>query len=250
MAADDIAQNAYKSKTDSEYLESFIEENRQFILRVASKVTGHYVTESDDEFSIAMIAFYEAVKAYSPEKGGFTQFAGLVIKRRIYDHISSEMRHSGEIPVEPLSMEGELDDYQENTGLQLEILRRSREMAEGSPEDIPGALTVRDEIEVMQQILKGYGFSFYDLIESSPKAEKTRKSTADVISCLAQDEDLKDFLRRNRALPIKELCGETKVKRKIIERHRKYIIAATEIMSGDFPMLSEYLGFVREAMKK
>ena len=249
MASDEAAESAYKSKSDDEYLAGFIEQNKQFILRVASKSVGRYVTESDDEYSIGLMAFYEAVKAYSSEKGQFPQFAALVIKRRLIDYISTESRHSGEIPVEPLSMDGEIDEESESKSIQLELLE-GENLGRYRAEDIPGSLTVKDEIDVMQMILKGYGFSFYDLIEASPKAEKTKQSTAMVVSFLIQSEDLMDFLHRNKALPIKELCGETKVKRKIIERHRKYIIAAAEIMSGDFPMLAEYLGFVREVMKK
>ncbi len=37
--------------------------------------------------------------------------------------------------------------------------------------------------------------------------------------------------------------------RKIIERHRKYIIAGIEIISGNYPILSEYLKFVREELE-
>ena len=249
MASDEFAQDAYKSKTDSEYLEGFIDRNRQFIIRVASKTVNRYLTESDDEFSIAMMAFYEAVKAYSSEKGSFKQFAALVIKRRLIDYAGTEARHSGEIPVEPFSMDGEFDEDSESSNLQHE-LRDSENWGRFAAEDIPGSLTVKDEIDVMQEVLKGYGFSFYDLIEASPKAEKTKRSTAEIVAFLVRSEDLMDFLHRNRALPIKELCGETRVNRKIVERHRKYIIAAVEILSGDFPMLTEYLGFVKEVMKK
>ena len=251
MASDDLAESAYKSKTDEEYLAGFIDKNRQFILRLASKAVNRYITESDDEFSIAMMAFYEAVKAYSSEKGQFSHFAALVIKRRLLDYRDSEARHSAEFPVEPFVMDGEVDEESESSSLQFEMRASSQESwGRFNAEDIPGSLTVKDEIDVMQQILKGYGFSFYDLIESSPKAEKTKQCTAIVISCLVRSEDLMDFLRRNKALPIKELSGETKVKRKILDRHRKYIIAAAEILSGDFPMLAEYLGFVREVMKE
>ena len=250
MASDEVAERAYKSKSDDDYLAGFIEQNKQFILRVASKTVNRFITESDDEYSIGLMAFYEAVRAYSSEKGQFPQFAALVIKRRLLDYLSTEARHSGEIPVEPYSMDGEIDEESESKSIQMELLE-SGSLGKYRAEDIPGSLTVRDEIDVMQQILKGYGFSFYDLIDASPKAEKTRQCAAQVISFLVSSEDLMDFLHRNKALPIKELCGETKVKRKIIERHRKYIIAAAEILSGDFPMLCEYLRFVKkEVMKK
>ena len=48
MASDEAAESAYKSKSDDEYLAGFIEQNKQFILRVASKSVSRYVPESDD----------------------------------------------------------------------------------------------------------------------------------------------------------------------------------------------------------
>ena len=52
-------------------------------------------------------------------------------------------------------------------------------------------------------------------------------------------------MRLKRLLPIKELSEASGVLRKILERHRKYIIAATEILDGDFPILAGYLSFIR-----
>ena len=37
--------------------------------------------------------------------------------------------------------------------------------------------------------------------------------------------------------------------RKILDRHRRYIIAAAEILSGEYPVLAEYLGYIRKALK-
>ena len=39
----------------------------------------------------------------------------------------------------------------------------------------------------------------------------------------------------------KELCNGTGLQRKLIDRHRRYIIAAAEILKGDFPLLGDYL---------
>jgi len=40
------------------------------------------------------------------------------------------------------------------------------------------------------------------------------------------------------------------VPRKIIERHRKYIIAATEIVGGDYPHLSQYMSFIKRGTSR
>jgi len=53
-------------------------------------------------------------------------------------------------------------------------------------------------------------------------------------------------MRLKKLLPIRELSEESGVVRKILDRHRKYIIAGAEILDGDFPILASYLRSVRE----
>ena len=98
----------------------------------------------------------------------------------------------------------------------------------------------------MQSILKEYGFSFFDLAESSPKAEKTKKSCGTAIRCLIASVVMMAKMRLSRLLPMKELTAESGVARKILDRHRRYIIAGAEILDGDFPILAGYLRFVKE----
>ncbi len=254
MVDDDLAFEAVAAKTDETRLNAFIGKNRNFILACTSRTVRRFVTESDDEYSVALSAFYEAIQNYSQDKGQFRSFAAQVIRRRLIDYIRSEARHAGEIPVEPYSMDGEVDDDDEAARMQMAVRAKSAQIsymsaAAGDEQSVPGSLSVRDEIEAMQGILKRYGFSFYDLAEVSPKAEKTRRSCADIIAGMLQNPELMDFLRNSGTLPIKELCDTAKVRRKVIERHRKYIIAAVEIFDGDFPQLSEYFGYVKEVMK-
>ena len=45
---------------------------------------------------------------------------------------------------------------------------------------------------------------------------------------------------------IKKIIENTLLPRKILERHRNYIIAAVEILSGEYPLLAEYLSFIRK----
>ena len=52
--------------------EEFIEKHIPFIISCISKFTGRYVSiENDDEYSIGMIAFVEAIEKYKEEKGDF-----------------------------------------------------------------------------------------------------------------------------------------------------------------------------------
>lgn len=99
----------------------------------------------------------------------------------------------------------------------------------------------------MQAVLQAYGFSFFDLADSSPKTDKTKRSCGTAIRTLLAAAVLLAKMRLARLLPIKELSAESGVVRKILERHRKYIIAGAEILDGDFPILAGYLSYVKEA---
>ena len=65
------SSQAVRAKEDEPFLERFIEAYEGFILRTASRHAGHTVTRSDDEYSVALMAFYEAVKGYDPAGGPF-----------------------------------------------------------------------------------------------------------------------------------------------------------------------------------
>ncbi|MCR4909323.1 MAG: RNA polymerase subunit sigma [Lachnospiraceae bacterium] len=254
MVDDNLAFEVVAAKTDETRLNALIGSHRNFILACASRTVRRFVTESDDEYSVALSAFYEAVQNYSQDKGHFRSFAAQVIRRRLIDFIRSESRHAGEIPVEPYSMDGEVEDDEEAAWTQMAVRSKSAQIsymsaAAGMEGSVPGSVSVRDEIEAMQGILARYGFSFYDLADVSPKAEKTKRGCAEIIAGMLSDENLMDFLHNTGTLPIKELCQISKVRRKVIERHRKYIIAAVEILYGDFPMLAEYFGYVKEVIE-
>lgn len=59
---------AVRARTDEPFLERFIEAHEAFVLRCASRHAGFAVTRSDDEYSVALLAFYEAIKGYDPGK--------------------------------------------------------------------------------------------------------------------------------------------------------------------------------------
>ena len=47
---------------------------------------------------------------------------------------------------------------------------------------------------------------------------------------------------------MKELEKLSRIPRKILDRHRKYLIAAVEILHGEYPLLAEYMSYIRKAM--
>ncbi|MPM27074.1 RNA polymerase sigma factor SigI7 [bioreactor metagenome] len=225
-------EEALCAARDRQAAEDFIAQNRQFILRCASKCTRRYVTCSDDAWSVALMAFSEAISLYQADKGPFLPFAELVIRRRLTDFLRSEGRHYEELSVAPSVFEGQIDDESPDIALQESVIAKTA-VSEDSP--------VKYEIEAIGAILSSYGFSFIDLTSCSPKTAKTKKSCAAGIKCLRDAPALLAEMRNSKTLPVKTICERAGIDRKILERHRKYIIAAAEILCGDFPALSEYL---------
>ncbi len=215
----EIDQMAVESVKDEKKLSLFIKQNEFFILRTASKISKQYISKNDDEWSIALFAFSGAVKKYDYGRGSFFSFAELVIQKNLIDYYRTKGRRSREIPVDSIE-DAALVEYSDNN--------------------------LKLEIEAISQVLNEYGFGFMDLTECSPKAEKTRKDCARALSYLVGSPMMISEMRASKMFPLKMTELNTGVPRKILERHRKYLIAAAEILSGDYPYLSDYLSFVKE----
>ena len=240
----ELEQRVLEARTDEQKLNELVESHKQWILRVASETTKRYVTDSDDAWSAALSGFVEAVQGFEEEKGSFRAFAAVVIRRRVQDWLRSEARHSADTAVNPAAFGGDLPE-EEAAGVNLQVQERvAAEAVQAETDDI-GA-RARDEIAEMQAILANYAFSFFDLVECSPKAEKTKRECAAAVQTLLENEEWIDRMRRTRTLPMRELSSASHVSRKILDRHRRYLIAAVEILTGDFPILSGYLRFIRK----
>ena len=241
----DLTDGAIRAKEDKLYRNVFLQENTRFILSRAYAAVGHYVTESDDEWSVALMAFNDAIDRFEPGKGEFDGFAALVIRRRLYDYLRSERRFVNEISLEPYAIDA--DDFHEDdevSSIAMEVRQKTVEQAfEGADER-----DITDEIASVGEVLAAYGFSFMDLADASPKAAKTKDGCARVVAAVLSNDFLRDKLRSQKALPIQDILVRVKVSRKLLERHRRYIIAAVEILDGDFPLLSEYMESIRKVM--
>ena len=237
-------------ESDSEAYNEFIGRHRKFILRVTSKTLNRFVTDSDDAYAVALVAFTEAMRRYDESKGSFYGFAGLVIRRRVLDYLKTEYRMRREIDVEPVTFTGDapdIDSTEDSIGAAV-----SRKAVDQSMEQVsayaPGTTPVADEIAAMQDILAEYGFSFFDITDASPRSEKTKALCRDIIRYIHCDDDLIAEMRRKKMLPAAEIIKELRIPRKKIERHRRYIIAVLEILNGDFPQLQEYFRFIKEGV--
>jgi RNA polymerase sigma factor len=213
-----------------------VRENNSFILRCASKTCKRFITESDDEYEVALVAFCEAVRAFDAGTGGFRGFAALVIRRRLMDYFDSQSRRSNEISA------GSAMSWDEDASAGV-VAEVQQKLAQG--EGFAGQ-TIRDEIEALGDVLSDYGFSFFDIAEASPKAAKTKHCCARAVNWMLALAERILNMRKTRSLPVAAISKALEIARKIIERHRRYIIAATEILDGDYPHLAEYMDYIKK----
>ncbi|MGI6149675.1 MAG: RNA polymerase sigma factor SigI [Firmicutes bacterium] len=219
---------------DERVREQILQEYRPFFLRVASSVCRKYlVLGRDDEASIAMIAFNEAIDAYDDSAGAsFLSFAEIVIKRRMVDYFRRKTKRQEEVPLSSFESEDnedsvikKIESKEAVATLQIQLEAEER----------------REEIFRLNQLLSHYGITFSDLVKGSPKHQDARERALEVARILTNDPVLLQYLTSKKALPLKELQQRVKVSRKTLERQRKYIIALTLILIGEFYYLQEYL---------
>ena len=91
----EIVQRVYDAKGNSEAADLFISDYLPFIKVQVSKVMKRPVNiNHDDEYSIGMIAFHEAINGYSKTRGNFLAYASLLIRNRLIDFWRKNDRHN------------------------------------------------------------------------------------------------------------------------------------------------------------
>lgn len=228
---------------DEDARRRFIQAYVPYVLRIASQASRRYIDRhQDDEYSIALMAFNEAIDRFdASRKAGFLGFAETIIRRRLIDYFRSQKSQSR---IQPFS-DFEVTDDEDNAVNYVEI-RASLEIHHESEEQNMR----RMEIEEYATLLSSYGLSFQDLVELCPKHADARKNAIDVARTVAEDGQLCNYVRERQALPLKALEDKVSVSRKTMERQRKYILAVVLLLTGDFAHLQEYVNDRDGAVKK
>ncbi|NMH71428.1 RNA polymerase sigma factor SigI [Bacillus sp. RO3] len=217
---------------DDQLLNAVLKDYKPFIKRTVSSVCKRYIHEGDDEFSIGLIAFHEAILKYNHQRGSsIIRFSEIIIKRKVIDYI----RKNGKVQNVSIDM-NVFEDDEESANLTIEQIVSVEEHGKQQQET-----KRREEIVSFQEHLSQFKLSFHDLAEQSPKHEDARLNAIDIAKTVVSSKDILDYLFEKKRLPIKKLEKKVNVSRKTIERNRKYIIAITLILVGDYVYLRDYL---------
>nr|WP_234397002.1 RNA polymerase sigma factor SigI [Bacillus massiliglaciei] len=222
---------------DTELRNEIIHSFKPFIAKTVSSVCKRYITESDDEFSMGLIAFNDAIDKFTPEKGSsLLSFADILIRRKVIDYLRSQSRNQEMI----LDMGTDQDEGSSQSFLDNEKSLQQYEQIKESEKRI-------EEIQLYTKRLSDFSLTFNDLVKSSPKHADAREGAIKIAKTLMSDHEMKEFLFAKKRLPIKQLEDKVQVSRKTIERNRKYIIAISIILNGEFLYLFDYIKGVNNA---
>lgn len=230
-----IIQKVYAAKDDMRVADELIRSYIPFIRSEVSKFISGICTEQDDEFSIAMIAFHEAIRGYSRERGAFLSYASMLIRSRLTDYRRKERRHQGHISL-----------YEEQGEDGQPLLEQLADQNDAFEQSVNRDAT-RQEIEELAGIMAGFGVSFTDVAQNCPKQERTLLACSAAIRYAAANKRLLEELLRTGKLPLAELVSGSGIERKTLERHRKYLLAMLLIQTNGYEIIRGHLHHVLNA---
>ena len=230
-----IIRQVYAAKTDREEADRLIGAYMPFIRSETAKflkrppVEGH-----DDELSIAMIAFHEAVQGYSRARGPFLKYAAMLIRSRLIDYRRKEQRHGSLIS---------LDTPTEKENVSLgDTLADDKNQEEATT----AREATRAEIEELTRQMAEFGVSLTDVADNCPRQQRTLDACRKALQyAVNTDGLLADFLQ-SRKLPIARLSAGSGVEKKTLERHRKYMVALMLIYTNGYEIIR---GHIRQVLK-
>ena len=225
-----IIQQVYAAKEDMQEADRLIGAYMPFIKSETAKflrrppIEGH-----DDELSIAMIAFHEAIIGYSRTRGAFLKYAAMLIRSRLIDYQRKEQRHQDTLSLDTPAGEDETplaDTLADGRNDNEEMLVRE---------------ATRAEIEELSRQMQEFGVSLTDVADNCPKQQRTLQACRKALWYAKEHPELLEELLQTKRLPIARLSTGSGTERKTLERHRKYMVALLLIYTNGYEIIRGHL---------
>lgn len=231
-----IIKAVYAAKEDGQKADDLIRAYIPFIRSEATKFMARLCTDQDDEYSIAMMAFYEAIMGYEKGRGAFLSYAAMLIHSRLIDYQRKEVRHQGHLSL-----------YEENCGDDDRTLLDTVADSYDHFEESATREATRQEIEELAAVMAQFDVRFSDVADNCPKQERTLSACASAIRYAGENKALLDELLRTKKIPMAQLVSGSGAERKTLERHRKYILAMLLIQTNGYEIIR---GHLRRALRR
>ena len=189
----------------------FIHDYTPFVIKHVSEIKHAYVcVRNDDEFSIALIAFNEAIDRYEISKGHFLSFARIVIESRLKNYWEKEKHHQH-------------DDIS------------NVEVAAPSDEDL------RLELIAYGIELSYFGLSFEDLSNHMPKHTDTKEAALNIAQEIALNAFIMTQVYIKKSLPVTLVSKSLKIGLKMIKNNKIFILGTSIIFYKKFDKIENWL---------
>lgn len=218
-------------KGDKQLQNQLLISYQPFIARAVSAVCKRYIEpKSDDEYSIGLFAFNEAILKYKSGCGSsFLSFANLVVKRKIIDYIRQTNKYPNTLSFNEVFEEEEMENPFEVTAV-CERYRKEQD-----------ELLRREELKDFAIKLKAFKLSLTSLQKVAPKHRDARESAIRNARILFEDQVLHAYVCKKKRLPIQALSKKVAVSKKTLERNRKFMLGVFIVLNGDYLYLKDYL---------
>ena len=227
----ELMEMIYKAKNNSREVDNLVRLYMGFIKSETTKFLGREaVLGQDDELSIAMIAFHEAVLDYSRFKGPFINYARLHIKHRLIDFYRKEKRHRGLISLDKET------EYEDSPALVDTLEETKNEL-----EEFKALSDTKAEIKEYSTQLEKFSVDLTEIAENTPKQKRTLNACFKALEYMVNDSRLMENFLKTRKIPITEISKNTKVDKKTLERHRKYLVAITLAYTNGYDIIRNHI---------
>ena len=231
-----ILEQVYAAKESVQAADQLIGDYLPFIKAETAKFLKRPPIEGqDDELSIAMIAFHEAIGGYAKHRGSFLKYASMLIRSRLIDYARKERRHRQTVSLDAPAA-GE-----ESASLG-ETLPEERD----HPEESAHRQATRQEIEELSRQMESFGVSLSDVADNCPKQQRTLQACRKALAYARENSWLLEELVHGKKLPLAKLSDGSGVERKTLERHRKYLVALLLIYTNGYEIIRGHLAQVME----
>ncbi|MDP4180083.1 MAG: RNA polymerase sigma-I factor [Bacillota bacterium] len=231
-SANDIVINIQNG--DKLLKERFISDYTPFILKTVVRITGKYVEiENSEEYSIALMAFDEAINCFDISKNkNFLRFSDLVMNRRVIDYLRKSRKDKNVFPFTYFDC-GSFEDFKEKY----------------MPEDAISRLDnieIKEEIILFKERLASFGITLENLAKNIPKHKDSKRLCIRIAKIIADNTELYYKLNKSKKIPMTDLMKLVDVHHVTVERNRKFIIAASLVINSRLEVIKSYLQFAEE----
>ncbi|MBR5514859.1 MAG: sigma-70 family RNA polymerase sigma factor [Clostridia bacterium] len=218
------------AKTDTEAADDLVKQYMPFIKKEVSKLVSASDNDYDDFLSVAMFSFYESVLSYSKSKGAFLSFASVVIRNRLIDYHRTQKRYIQTVSLDTPQFEESCESIIDRYNSKENNIDQSFNLAAAG-----------DEIKEYSETLLKYGLKLSNIADNCPKQKRTVKACMEILDFARKDPEIMDNITATKKLPVALICKGTGIERKLVERHRRYLLAILIAYTNGFEIIRGHL---------